>query len=225
MKTCNFCKRDLPVTEYWKRAASGDGLSNKCKECTRAYWQTDKGRALKMIHDRRLRAKRRAERERMFGADRRCQICATELPVTARSNARYCSKRCQDAAYYRRHTEKIRQQAIEWRENNSDRARENARLWKENNREHARKLSRDYQHRRRARIVGRLFEEFDREEVFERDGWVCGICGNPVERADASLDHIIPIARGGEHSRQNCQLAHLNCNKAKGARLPEELAA
>lgn len=68
-------------------------------------------------------------------------------------------------------------------------------------------------------------ERFEHEEIFERDGWRCGICGDPIDPAlafpdpgSASLDHVIPIALGGPHLRANTQAAHLSCNRAKGAR-------
>lgn len=77
---------------------------------------------------------------------------------------------------------------------------------------------------RRARLRDAFVESFDRLEIFERDGWVCGICGEPVDPAakwpsamSASLDHIVPVARGGKHSRANAQCAHLFCNVQKGA--------
>ncbi|NOV98223.1 5-methylcytosine-specific restriction endonuclease McrA [Isoptericola halotolerans] len=82
---------------------------------------------------------------------------------------------------------------------------------------------------RRARVLGAEFEVFDRVEIFERDGWVCGICDEPVDRGIAwpdpmspSLDRVVPIARGGSHTRANTQCSHLTCNTAKGAR--EEVA-
>jgi 5-methylcytosine-specific restriction endonuclease McrA len=59
-------------------------------------------------------------------------------------------------------------------------------------------------------------------EIFERDGWVCGICGDIVTPKDASIDHVIPFARGGTHEPANVQTAHHLCNSRKGARLPEE---
>lgn len=86
-----------------------------------------------------------------------------------------------------------------------------------------------HMNRRRARLRGVLVESFDRMEIFLRDGWICQICSAPVNRAAhfpdpnmASLDHIIPIARGGEHSRANAQTAHLGCNVRKGAKLPTQ---
>lgn len=80
-------------------------------------------------------------------------------------------------------------------------------------------------HIRRARMVGNgPIEIVDHVVVFNRDGWVCGICGKKVNRdriypdpKSPSLDHIIPIANGGSHTYQNVQLAHLRCNIMKGA--------
>ena len=77
---------------------------------------------------------------------------------------------------------------------------------------------------RRARLRDAFVETFDRLEIFERDGWVCGICGLPVDRElawpdpmSASLDHIVPVSRGGKHARANAQCSHLVCNVKKGA--------
>ena len=72
---------------------------------------------------------------------------------------------------------------------------------------------------RRARIRGLPSERIDRYRVFERDEYVCGLCGEPVDRRlsypdpmSASLDHVVPIARGGSHTYGNVQCSHLECN-------------
>lgn len=62
---------------------------------------------------------------------------------------------------------------------------------------------------------------------------VCGICGRPVDfklkypdPMSKTVDHIIPIARGGHPSDlSNLQLAHLACNLAKSDRLVPEGAS
>jgi 5-methylcytosine-specific restriction endonuclease McrA len=79
---------------------------------------------------------------------------------------------------------------------------------------------------RRARMRSAVVEMFDRLEIFERDNWICQLCFNPVDRNAPrhhprvpSIDHIIPIARGGEHSRANAQTACLGCNVRKGVRV------
>lgn len=61
-------------------------------------------------------------------------------------------------------------------------------------------------------------------EVFERDGWRCHICRKPVKR-DAevphprapTVDHLVPLACGGEHAMRNVQTAHFLCNSVKSA--------
>lgn len=79
---------------------------------------------------------------------------------------------------------------------------------------------------RRARLREAHVETFDRTEIFDRDGWVCQICREPIDPGarfpdpkSVSLDHIIPIARGGKHERTNAQTACLGCNVRKGARI------
>ena len=52
---------------------------------------------------------------------------------------------------------------------------------------------------------------------------ICAICGKPVDktlkypdRMSATVDHIIPIAKGGHPSDiDNLQLAHFICNRLK----------
>lgn len=77
---------------------------------------------------------------------------------------------------------------------------------------------------RRARLRAAYVESFERLEIFQRDGWVCGICHRQVDSnlqwpdpMSASLDHVIPISRGGKHERANAQCSHLSCNVRKGA--------
>lgn len=59
---------------------------------------------------------------------------------------------------------------------------------------------------------------------------VCGICGKPVDFTlrypnplAPSIDHIIPIDRGGHPSDiSNLQLAHWTCNRQKSDKIMKE---
>lgn len=75
-------------------------------------------------------------------------------------------------------------------------------------------------------------EAFAPLDVHTRDGWTCRLCRRPIDPEvawpdpmSASVDHIVPLSRGGEHSMINVQSAHLGCNSSKGDRLAGELAA
>ncbi len=52
---------------------------------------------------------------------------------------------------------------------------------------------------------------------------VCGLCNSAISSPEeATQDHIIPISQGGPDSMVNIQLAHRECNEAKGNALPEQ---
>lgn len=57
----------------------------------------------------------------------------------------------------------------------------------------------------------------------ERDGWKCHICGLKVlqkagtahEPNGATVDHLVPVAKDGEHVWANVALAHRHCNSSR----------
>jgi len=60
------------------------------------------------------------------------------------------------------------------------------------------------------------------EELAERDGENCALCGDLVDftlawphKMCATVDHIVPWSRGGTHDEGNLQLAHWSCNLKK----------
>lgn len=69
----------------------------------------------------------------------------------------------------------------------------------------------------------------DRLAILERDGYVCHLCLDPIPRVAESpvdplaptLDHVIPLARGGAHHPDNLAAAHFICNSRKGDRVPD----
>ena len=110
---------------------------------------------------------------------------------------------------------------------NRDKYSARQREYVEENHDRVREWKRNRESRRRARKLSLPVEIFRAVDVFERDDWVCGICHEPVDPAlrwpdgeSPSLDHIVPLSRGGSHSLDNVQLAHLLCNIRKGASQP-----
>jgi hypothetical protein len=83
-----------------------------------------------------------------------------------------------------------------------------------------------YMGARRARKRGATVERVDALNVFERDNWMCGICDEPVDpilrhpdRMSVSLDHVVPLSLGGEHSYANTRCSHWICNVRRGNRV------
>lgn len=82
----------------------------------------------------------------------------------------------------------------------------------------------------RARKAGaEVIELFLYDEVFERDGWTCQLCFQAIARDvpstwknSKSIDHVLPLSRGGNHSRANVVAAHVGCNSKKADMTPAE---
>ena len=76
--------------------------------------------------------------------------------------------------------------------------------------------------RRRARKRAATIENVSRAVVYERDGGRCHICGKKVGKR-WHLDHLIPLARGGEHSYKNVAVSHPKCNMSKQTKAGAQL--
>ena len=80
---------------------------------------------------------------------------------------------------------------------------------------------------RRCKFYG--VKKFDKtitlDAVITRYNGICQICGQAIDKSDIinghirgrypTVDHIIPISKGGAHTWDNVQLAHMACNAGK----------
>lgn len=90
--------------------------------------------------------------------------------------------------------------------------------------ESERQKKRDAKLNRDKRIRKNLKDHIVSKRVFMRDGLRCKICGKKL-RMDKqvphplapTIDHIIPLSKGGEHSYLNVRSAHFQCNTKRGA--------
>lgn len=91
-------------------------------------------------------------------------------------------------------------------------------------------LTRNASHYKRAKLHGAPAEiGITLPKLIQRDGLTCAICGLPCfEGGDyladlyPSIDHIIPISKGGGHTWNNVQVAHRICNINKSNRIGRE---
>lgn len=70
-------------------------------------------------------------------------------------------------------------------------------------------------HLQRAELMGRNYELITLKDLARRDKDLCGICKTVVKPPDRSIDHIVPMSKGGDHVWSNVQLAHERCNKSR----------
>ena len=149
-----------------------------------------------------------------------------------------CMSACKDckkayASRYRKDKPDVNRQAVrKWSAENPEHHRECMKQWYEKNRDYALAKKKEYrdqnpekcrEYNKRAKVKRRYAVRYcdagiTLNAVFKRDGQICGICGTACAREDASMDHITPLSKGGTHTWDNIQLAHITCNCSKGNR-------
>ena len=119
-----------------------------------------------------------------------------------------------------------------WRIANPERNKELKQSWTINNREKSRAKVAKWeklnpcnramrQRNRRARKMnseGSLSKDLA-TKLFKLQKGKCACCGLPLGN-DYQLDHIMPVALGGEHKDRNIQLLRSSCNHQKHAKHP-----
>jgi hypothetical protein len=70
--------------------------------------------------------------------------------------------------------------------------------------------------------VGRKPPRFQKRVLFNRDAWSCQYCNVKLNHEAITVDHIIPVCRGGLTTWRNCVAACKECNRKKGSMMLEE---
>lgn len=165
--------------------------------------------------------------EKLMNINLVCPTCGVEFHPKNNLHQKYCSPKCMRKA----NQDRIDQQckvdgcdrpvrargmcSMHWRRWARATGREKNPEWNERRR-------RNYEKRRARKFNNGPVDDFTNLDVYDRDRWFCGICGMKVDKdlmwpdpMSASLDHIVPLSRGGTHTLDNVQLAHLACNERK----------
>jgi len=140
---------------------------------------------------------------------KKCYSCGIEFfrPRSTGSKIKYCSQYCRNA-----------NGTIV---NKRDRAEVFERARK-------REYSRWFGKRRHAKMI--MGDKIDSLTVFELFDWQCIICDKEIHQDMSenhphgpSLEHVIPLSRGGTHTWFNVGPAHVQCNRDKRDTIDEQL--
>lgn len=228
--TCPDCGETKPDSDYYRDKSRTSGRHLYCKVCARR-------RSAERYRKRNAGAREYEVRGTHKPTLHTCERCGTEYKPWSPSS-KFCSKQCANSQNNERRRSpeaQARRKALQVQlsiakciicdamfapkhsltKTCSDKCR----------RERTRRKNSESKHLRRARMYSAEYQQINNLEVYCRDGWTCGICGDPInpnveypDMMSASLDHILPISRGGTHTMDNVQASHLGCNMAKGNR-------
>ncbi|MEU5477425.1 HNH endonuclease [Streptomyces mirabilis] len=215
-KACTGCGTVKPLTDFTFDKRHADGRQSRCKACFNAYKKQYRERDREhYLELRRLEHERRRDKIREAA---RAYLQANRDEIYRKAKERRESLTGEALEEFRRYH---RERSLAYRQRNPEACAERVAAWRRENRDKVL----DYFHRRRARQMGNgEVEAFARREIGDRDGWVCGICKEPIDallawpdRYSPSIDHIVPLVYGGTHTRANVRITHVICNVRRGA--------
>jgi 5-methylcytosine-specific restriction endonuclease McrA len=193
------------VRSYPGRTGATTGMTNKIMEDKKEIARV---RATKWYYDNLERAK----------VVRRAWYLRNKEKMR-KYNLKYREKHHDELLQFDRNrskTEKRKEQNRKCKSKNPEQNREKVRKWEMDNPEQALENHRHCLEHRRAKIKKVPFEKINRQLVYLKDEGICGICGKSLEMSDLTLDHIIPISKGGGHLYANVHSAHRICNIRRG---------
>jgi len=189
MKTCSICNIKKKLSEFNKCKERKDGLKSICRECQsvsrKQYHQLNKQAAQQYYIEKKDIIDKRNKEYQAINKEK----------ISTRMKKYY-----KGIKGIRVLTSKIYRQS------------------------EAGKISSDKSvAKRRAFKAGVNYESFRNEDVLERDGYICQHCKkktrpyykNRNHPLYPNLDHIIPLSRGGEHTKKNTQCLCHQCNMKK----------
>ena len=149
-----------------------------------------------------------------------CLRCGISLDSKIAKYCKQCSSQIKKEATLRwnkEHRERLRESNKRWRQRNPDRVKQLRLRYKLKNREKIREKD----HRRRARKKGNggSFTAKQIRELRKQSQGICkGYKREPhfVGEEALTIDHIIPLCKGGANNIDNIQLLCLSCNCKKG---------
>lgn len=217
MRTCRVCGTPESVTTKTGPATCPACRREKALAVKRQYQQSEKGKATARAREERedVREKRRQFSRSAQGKRNKTNYEATEKgrATRARAAAKYrASERGRRAAAEKHERTKHLPERI------AQRKRANAKYLRTD--KSAAKKRRDYARRKRAVVPTRPVTARDWLAIIERHKNRCYYCQRSfTETLPATIDHVIPLSKGGLHVQENIVPACRSCNSTKKDRL------
>lgn len=74
----------------------------------------------------------------------------------------------------------------------------------------------------KAKIKRKSYSDDERKIIYDKSGGRCELCGRKILLEDMTIDHITPLAMGGEDDVENLSCTCYPCNLFKGNILPSD---
>lgn len=188
---------------------------NRCRPCRKAYLAAYRIENKEKLRELRVDW-RNANKEKVASASARYRLRHKE-ELRRKDADYYARNKIKKVEYRKRNAERIAMNQSEIRAANPEKRRAYDAMWRRKNPEKKRAQTIN----RRARLrgaYGRLSPNI-KQRLFALQNGKCACCGQPLGN-DSHLDHIVPLALGGENIDSNMQLLLSKCNLQKSSKHP-----
>ncbi|MEI3912750.1 MULTISPECIES: HNH endonuclease [Bacillus] len=217
-KTTRFC------SDKCRRKYNGKHRGHKqiCQQCMKVFYEYKKRRCCSIDCRRIYENVNKKSKIEYIPKPKHIAICinCSKQYKTHVTNSKYCSYKC-------RYQYKVRQKVI-----HNIKCKECSKWFSSTNK---RKLycsaecnsryqdrKKDTLRRNRIKQNGKVDWSISIERLMKRDKGICYLCSkcvdinlNPNHDYYPSIEHIIPVSKGGTHTWDNVKLAHRKCNYLK----------
>lgn len=199
-RKCQLCKVIRPK----KSSSCVKKVKGVCGHCLSEFWGRN---GQKWCSKKCITVKRHAEERVLGGTKRKCLQCGIQT-----RGGQICSDECRIARWSRKCNDCDAEYVQ--KKNTSGKCGR------------CRKKDRERASSVRLRVrrgkVRVAVNKLSVREVFDKDGGRCQVCKKAINwdlswphKMSMSVDHIVPLSKGGSDEAENVQAAHLGCNSRK----------
>lgn len=214
-KRCSKCGETKALEAFTKNRARSDGLSHYCKPCGTAHSRASKLRyAATGNAPERNKLYRERHIDRVLTYNRiymRTHKAELSAKAKAKRQADLEGHRARDRAAYHADPAKAIAQVLAYQARNISRVRERNRLWLRGHRAYMNDYNRARNARKRAN--GGSFTHHEWRDLCAKYGNKCLACG--ATGVVLTVDHIVPVSKGGRGDIDSVQPLCLPCNSRK----------
>lgn len=216
LKQCTQCREWKDRSEFHKDSQKKDGLNPRCKKCMKIATHKWYEENTEQAKDARKKYKEKnPEYYKEYSQKNRDKIFRYKQREDVKIKARAASSR-----WTKNNPEKNAIRVRNWAKNNRKKVNEIYERWRRTHLE----VSREKARKRRAfkKGNGGDLSLRDWQEILETYGNICLCCSKRAEETPEgklTQDHIIPLSKGGMHTKNNIQPLCLTCNVVKGIKI------
>lgn len=212
-RICTKCLKKFPLEEkYFRKRTDRGTYRTICKECERENrrinYEKNKEIIKAKVKKYREENKEKVKETKKKYTEKNAENIKKKQKQYYESNKRKLLS--QNKEYYKNNKDKIRSKQKEYRDNNLEKIKAKNKKWRNDNKEHIRILNNTRRYKIRKTICTLSKKQWEESKKYFQNK--CAYCGKEKK---LTQDHFIPVAKGGDYTKNNIIPCCFNCNCSK----------